>query len=801
LPEEKFMRNILCGFVLASALMLAQSISGTVTDPQSRAVAGASISLLARDGDARMDTTSDTAGGYRFDRVAAGDYVIQAQAPGFSPFAAANVRVVRDRNLQINLPMQIAAASQQVVVTASSTPQTGDETSKAISVVDNSEIDQRDEAQLSEALRPLPGVRVQQLGGPGSYTTINLRGLPEYDTAILIDGMRFRDAAGTQGDASWFIQDLMVTDVDRVEVLGGSGSSLYGTNAIGGVVNVITDEGGGRTRGSLLAEGGSLGEMRGRANLDGGFRHNRIEYSAGLSELDVTRGIDNDSPVRTLSGQGRVTFHLTPTTQLVARFYGANTFAKVQTGPQLISETASPDIVTAIPLAASQLRLYEMGVPLSELAVGNANFIPSTDDPDSTRVARFLNGALKLEGHPTAKFGYTISYQGLSTTRSFGNGPAGEGYQPPGSTRSDYDGQIHTVDAHVNYQLGFNLLTAGWEFENENYGNYSYAAYDPGSTSWANVTERSNSAYAQDQLRLLQGRLLISASFRAQEFSLQTPLFNPADSSPFQGIAFAAPPPAYTGDGSIAYFFRRTGTKIRAHAGRGYRAPSLYERFGAGFDQNFGYTVYGDPLLRPERSIGLDGGFDQSWWKQRARISATYFYTRLQDTIIFNDTLPPSDPYDRMLGYQNTKGGLARGVELSARASLTRTLDVTAAYTYTNAIERTPIVGNVLRSFLSPYNQVSLVAAQRIGPRLLISADVTAASSYVGEIFGDFANAAMLFPGIKKVDLGASYRIPLSEFRAVRLFAKGSNLLDQNYFESGYRTPGITGMGGVQFEF
>ena len=796
------MRSILCSFVLASAMTLAQSISGVVTDPQAKAVAGASVSLLARDGDARRDTTSDAAGTFRFNRVAPGDYVIQAQAPGFRPFVAAEVRIAREQNLQVNLPLQIAAAAQQVVVTASSTPQTADETSKAISVVDNSEIDQRDEAQLSEALRPLPGVRVQQLGGPGAFASINLRGVPEYDTAILIDGMRFRDASGTQADASGLVEDMIVTDVDRVEVLGGSGSSLYGTNAIGGVVNVITDQGGGRTRGSLLAEGGSLGEMRGRANLEGGFHHDRIEYSAGLSELDVTRGIENDSPVRTLSGQGRVTFHLNSTTQLVARFYGANTFSKVQTGPQLIAETASPDIVTAIPLAASQLKLYEMGMPLSNLIIGNANFIPSTDDPDSTRVARFLTGALKLEGHPTAKFGYTISYQGLSTTRSYGNGPAGDGeYQPPGSTRSDYDGQIHTVDARLNYQLGFNLLTAGYEFENENYGNYSYAAYDPGSTSWANVTERSNSAYAQDQLRLLQGRLLISASFRAQEFSLQTPQFIPAGSSPFQGISFIAPPAAYTGDGSIAYFFRRTGTKIRAHAGRGYRAPSLYERFGAGFDEDFGYTVYGDPLLRPERSIGIDGGFDQSWWKQRARISATYFYTRLQDVIIFNDTLPANDPYDRFFGYQNSKGGLSRGVELSARAVLTHSLDLSAAYTYTNAIERDPIVGNVLRIFLSPYNQFSLVAAQRIGPRLLISADVTAASSYAGEIFGDFANAAMVFPGIKKIDLGASYRIPLSEFRAVRLFAKGSNLLDQNYIESGYRTPGITGIGGVQFEF
>ncbi|HLH39057.1 MAG TPA: TonB-dependent receptor, partial [Bryobacteraceae bacterium] len=207
------------------------------------------------------------------------------------------------------------------------------------------------------------------------------------------------------------------------------------------------------------------------------------------------------------------------------------------------------------------------------------------------------------------------------------------------------------------------------------------------------------------------------------------------------------------------------------------------------------------PRLRPERSIGFDGGFDQSWWKQRARISATYFYTRLEDVILFAESISPDDPFGRFLGYMNSKGGLSRGVEMSARLSPTASLDLTGSYTYVNAIERTPIVGDVLRSFLFPYHQVAVVAAQRIGPRLLVSAEVIAASSYPGEIFGDFATAAMLFPGMKRIDVGASYRIPLSESRAVRLFAKGSNLLDQNYFESGYRTPGITGIGGVQFEF
>ena len=798
------MKHLFLILLFGAGCLPAQTISGTVKDPQGKAVARAAMSLFARGGDELESTRSDAAGAYRFDRVAPGDYIVQVEAAGFSRFVADHVAVAKE-NVALDLPLEVAAAHEQVVVTASSTPQTGEEVSKSVSVLDASAIDQRDDAQLTEALRPEPGVRVQQLGGPGSLATIRIRGLRDQDTAILFDGMRFRDPAATQGDASSFIEDMLVTDLNRVEILRGPGSSLYGTNAIGGVINVITDDGGGRTHGNILMEGGSLGLMRGRAQLAGGFDHDRITYSAGLSELDVTNGIDGGSPGRSLNGQGRVAFRISPSTQLIARFYAANSFDAVAAGPLAIGNFSLTGITPAIPLAESQIRLYEAGAPLSDLAIGNATFIPSVNDPDSWRIARFLSGAVTLAGHPSQAFGYSISYQGLSTTRTFDNGPAGVSYQPIGSTRSDYDGEIHTVNAHFDYQAGrANLITAGYEFENETYGSYSFAPLDPGNDSRASVTQASHAAFAQDQIRLLGARLQIALGVRAQTFSLETPQFSPSAAAPYQNTAFAPPPNAYTGDASIAYFLRGTGTKLRAHAGRGYRSPSLYERFGAGWDETFGYSVYGDPRLRPERSVGFDVGIDQALWNQRVKLSAAYFYTRLQDVIAFDfsgliDTA--TDPWGRFEGYLNTKGGLARGAEFSARIAATRSLEISAAYTYTNAIEREPIVGDVLRSFVAPRNQVGVVATQRIGPRFFISFDLTAASSYVGEVFGEVATAAMLFPGIKKADVGVSYRIPLSEFRALRLFANAANLLNQKYFESGYVTPGITGVGGLQFEF
>ena len=196
------------------------------------------------------------------------------------------------------------------------------------------EIDERDESAIAESLRTVPGLRVQQLGGPGSFTSIKTRGLRNEDTAVLIDGLRFRDAAAPQGDASGFLEDLIVTDVSRVEVLRGSGSSLYGSNAIGGVINLVTDEGGGPFHGSLLGEGGGLGMFRGRGQFAGGSRNNSIVYSAGFSHLNVTRGIDGQDEARNTSGQGRVLFRLTPTTTLSGRIYAANSRLQLNNSPR-----------------------------------------------------------------------------------------------------------------------------------------------------------------------------------------------------------------------------------------------------------------------------------------------------------------------------------------------------------------------------------------------------------------------------------------------------------------------------------
>lgn len=777
-----------------------------VTDPQGAIVPRAEVTLSTRDNRVRIKTLTDNNGTGSFKRLAPGEYLIEAEAVGFARAETKSLRVERSAITTLDISLPLAGVNEQVVVTAQGSAQTVDEVSKAITVVDRKEIDDRDESSIAEALRSVPGLRVQQLGGPGSFTSIKTRGLRNEDTAVLIDGLRFRDAAAIQGDASGFLEDLIVTDVSQVEVLRGSGSSLYGTNAIGGVINLVTNEGGGPFHGSLLAEGGGMGMFRGRGQFAGGSRNDTVLYSAGFSHLNVTRGVDGQDEARITSGQGRVLFRLTPTTTLSGRIYAVNSRLQLNTSPQGIGTLPTTGIIEAIPISLAEQRRYEAGVPISQLQVGTATFIPAANDSDNLRKADFFSGAVIFTQRPTEKFGYTISYQGLATNRSTISGPLGVGFQPfGGSERSDFDARIHTFNARFDLQAGrTNLISGGYEFESENFKNPSFPV-DPAANSNVDVTQRSHTLFVQDQLRLMDDRLQISGAFRTQFFRLRQPVFTPSGTSPYAGLTFLSPPTAYTGDGSVAYMFRSAGTKLRAHAGNGYRAPSLYERFGTFFDSFFGFSPIGDPRLKPDRSIAFDAGIDQTLYKNRLRASATYFYTRLQEVIVFDFSgaiNPATDPFDRSGGYRNGDGGIARGIELSMTVAPTGTLNASASYTYTKSLQRTPQVAGVLRSLVIPDHQFSVVVSQRFGRRVLVNFDLAASSDYLAPIFdANFASRAYRFRGLVKADLGASYTLPFGETRSVRFFGYVENLFDRDNFESGFRTPGRTGRAGASFSF
>lgn len=795
---------LLCASIAASA-QATSSVSGRVLDPKSGGISGAIVTIYSRESLLRLSTASDAGGNYRFLELAPGDYFIEADASGFAPAPAQVLHILAHNAVTLDLHLDLAGIEEQVIVTASSSAQTTDELSKSTSVITGRELDERDEISIPESLRVIPGLRVQQLGGPASLVSIKSRGLPNQDTAVLLDGFRFRDASAPQGDASGLLNELLVTDTNQVEVLRGSGSSLYGTNAIGGVINITTDEGGGPIRGNLLAEGGGLGLFRGRAQLAGGADHDRFIYSAGISHLNISRDVSGRDHARITALQGRTLFRLSPTAYFSARLFAADSYQQLNTDPQAIGNIPPTGVIPAIPITNSELSRFDAGVPADELNVGVATFIPAAFDPDNSAATRLLSGALSFTHTPSERFDYSISYQGLLNNGSFRNGPAGPGFQPSGISRDDFDGRIHTLEARADVTpVNKNLLTFGYEFEHERFFNRSQSI-PPMDEYEIGVAQNSQAIYAQDQSRLVDDRLSLSAGFRMQLFRLDQPQFNALTGSgsvsPYQGFPLTSPPRSYTGDGSIAYTIRGTGTKFRGHGGNSYRAPSLYERFGSYLSGGY-FSALGDPRLQPERSVSFDAGVDQVLGK-KLRASATYFYTRLQETIVFGNT-PQPDPFGRVFGgYLNAQGGLARGVELSADSVPLRSLELLVAYTYTNSSQRVPLVEDVLRSFVIPNHQFAVVATEHITPRLYFTVDFNATSNYLAPLldYRTFLNRVYRFSGQARADLGASYTVPLAESRTIRFFTHVENIFGQQYYENGFLTPGITGRAGVSFGF
>ncbi len=788
-----------------SQAQVSSALTIRVYDSLGSVVADAAVRLYTRDDRLRLAARTDATGVYRFENLAPGEYLVDGEAPGFARAEARIVRLSRGEEVELELTLAIAAHREEVVVTASSTPQTVSEISKAITNVAATEIAERDEYSIPEALRTVPGLRVQELGGPGSFVSIKTRGLRNEDTAVLIDGARFRDPTAPQGDASAYLQDLVVTDTDRVEVLRGSSSSLYGTNAIGGVINIVTRDGGGRPRGSLFSEGGSLGFFRARGQVGGGAADDRFTYSAALSYLNISEGLDGNDAARNTSVQGRIRARLSPTATLSMRVYAANANAMLNESPQGVGDLPPADVIDAVPLSAEELERYESGTPIPDLNLDGANYIPAADDPDNQRENRFVSTFVTFEQRPRETFGYSITYHGLGIDRGILDGPEGVTLFEPGeSSRSDFSGRTHTVNGRTDFELGaFNFVTAGYELESESYLNHSFmgSILDSG----VDVTQRSNTFFIQDQVRLMGGALQVSGAFRTQLFSLESPKLEPAEGSPYQGIDSESPENAYTGDGSVAYFFRDSGTKLRAHVGNGYRAPSLFERFGTFYNSFFGYSVYGDPRLRPEKSIAFDAGVDQDFAAGRARASATFFYTRLQRIIIFDFSGgidPTTDPFGRFGGYRSVDGGAARGIELSATAATGFGLRMGVAYTYTDAEPPAEGFEELPQAYAIPQNQFSLVATQRVGSDFYVNFDLAVSDSYLAPIFDPvtFASRSYRFDGIAKADLGASYTWRLSG-NGLRFFAKVVNLFDENYYESGFRTLRRTGVAGVAFEF
>ncbi|MGH9810565.1 MAG: TonB-dependent receptor, partial [Terriglobia bacterium] len=172
---------------------------------------------------------------------------------------------------------------EQVVVTATRTPQPADVTGESTSVIDSHDLHSLQTVVLSDALSLEPGVIFNRNGGVGGTTTVSLRGAEVGQTEVLIDGVRLNDPGSPDNEVEF--GDLLVNNIDRVEILRGPQSTLYGSDAVGGVVNIITKRGGDGTNFTGSAEGGSFDTYRFNAAINGA--QDIVEYGAALNYLDT----------------------------------------------------------------------------------------------------------------------------------------------------------------------------------------------------------------------------------------------------------------------------------------------------------------------------------------------------------------------------------------------------------------------------------------------------------------------------------------------------------------------------------
>jgi iron complex outermembrane receptor protein len=744
-----------------------------VSDEQGARVVGAEVRLRSRAG-LMILARSDENGVYAFTGLAPGEYILEAKARGFAAQTSEELRVARGQVLSLDMKLSIEAVNENVVVVAAGTPQRADEVSKAVTLVDDRDIEVRREETLPEALRGVPGLRVQQQGSYGALTTLRLRGGRNYDTALLLDGLRVRDASDINGSAVSFIPDLLPVDIDRVEILRGSGSSIYGTNAIGGVINLAPRVGAGAPRFEAGFEGGALELFRERFQGSGGIGK-LGGYSFGLTRFDVRRGVDGNDQYGNTAGSGRVQFNLSPGITLAANFYG----------------TISNAIRNESPVA---LAAAFTGTEQFPKAVEGVTFQPDFNDPDLGRRNRVLVGSLRFTQSVNDEFSYTVAYQRVSTRRRFYDGalidPQFAVFSPFGDFPYYFtnNGATDTLDARVNLRLSrYQLITGGFEYERETL--FQQSTFSPDAT-----TDRQKTAaiFGQDQIFLLDGRLQISVAARGQMYRIRA-----ADRPGFLGSIEARA--SVTGDGSIAYFINSSNTKLRAHVGNGFRAPSLFERFGEGTISGT-FVRFGDPTVRAEQSVSVDGGFDQRLLGDRLLFGATYFYTRLQRVIDFASI----DPLGVRVfgGYYNRPGGIARGLETYAEAAPARGTRLRASYTYTNSDRFDPLAG-LETEFVTPAHLFSFNLSQRFRA-VVINFDLNHTGSYIAPVFENdfpFRQANLRFAGYTKADLFAAYERALSERVTVILFGGADNLFDVDYFENGFRAPGATGRGGVNFRF
>ena len=406
-----------------------------------------------------------------------------------------------------------------VVLTPTGMAEPLGEVGTTTSVVSQTQAQVQQTHELPDLLRQVPGVQVRQIGSPGTVADVSIRGSTPAETLIMLDGIPVNDSATGEFDISRIPTDGM----EQVEIVRGAGGALYGSQAIGGVINLITQEGSGPFKFSLLSEGGNRATERQVAHFDGA--EGRLAYAGILSYFSTTgfRPVNDNSD--NLSGTLRLDYHLDENTTLrgIARYTRANV------------GLASFSVASGIPLNPSAHQRNEFMLYKGEIdrAFGRRLM---------TRISAFyVRDELRLNSAP------------------FAGSPSSESDHIPDETRGGILEGIYTWSHEFRTLMGFSFLDR-WVHSQSSI--FELAPHTSQSLTVFNARRQEYAGYVEQEGHFLHDHLIATAGFRVDgnsEFGTEV--------SP--GWALAIPLP-----------YQIT---LRGNYAEGFRAPSFDELFFPGF--------------------------------------------------------------------------------------------------------------------------------------------------------------------------------------------------------------------------
>ncbi len=559
----------------------AGTITGTVFGPNRDPLPRATAYLLDPAGVDVARALTDSRGRFRFDGLAEARYTLAVELVGFE-----TVRQSVEPGTELELTLELAPVREQVVVTATRTQAPSGQLGANTTVLTEEVIANRQAVPLSDLLRSAVGVAVVRSGGHGTITSLFVRGGESDHNKVLLDGVPLNEPGGAFNFAN-----LSLENIERVEVVRGPQSALFGSDAVASVVQLFTRRGRAETpKPNFFAafEGGNRDTWRGRGGLTG--QAGRFDYSAQWARFST----DNREPSNffhntTLSGNFGLT--LNQRTSLRAVLHGE------------LGRVGTPGVTALGELDRDAYTRRRQGAGSLTLRNQTTNFWDQRltyGFSQTRRVSRDL-----IMDPP-----FTPSFEGRTAPFSFFDFP---------SDRLDNLRRHHATyqsdwrAGSLGHRAGQHILTFAFEWEGERGFFTNRLGFDP-----AVNARRDNFGWVIQQ-QALWGRFSLTNGVRVEDNETFGTKLLPRS--------------------SLAYFLRRGGsalgaTKLKFNFGLGIKEPTLIDLF------NPSPFSPGNPNLLPERTRSFDAGVEQRFWYDRGKLELNLFHNRFKDLIVFAFTDP-----------------------------------------------------------------------------------------------------------------------------------------------------------------